>query len=191
MARGGGRLEGTFGAAGPRTPEATSAAKVCGSSGAENTLLHSAGGRGLWELCWCASSEGGIGGVWKGMDWDWPALLRAICWSHGEEWEELATEEGWGLRSAGVEADDLRARAFVFTVGRLGGDHARESGSVKPRAETTEGSMRGTGTRGGDVSGWEGKRCARATYGSADGCSECTRVLGVRGSLGACGACAA
>lgn len=79
------------------------------------------------------------------MDWDGPGLLRAICCNHGEEWEEFATDEGSGLRSAGVEVDDFRARAFVFTVGRLGGDQVRESGSVKPRAEATEGSMRRTG----------------------------------------------
>lgn len=70
-------------------------------------------------------------------------MPRAICWSHGEECDEFATDDGCGLvRSAGVEADDLRASELVFTVGRLGGDHVRESGSVKPRAGATEDSMR-------------------------------------------------
>lgn len=65
MAREGGRLDGTFGVAGPRTPVATRAANVDGSSGAEKTLPHSDGGRGLWELfAWFASSEEDMGGVW-------------------------------------------------------------------------------------------------------------------------------
>jgi hypothetical protein len=52
-----GRLEGIPGVGGPRTPEASSAAKVFESRGAENTLLQSLGGMG--EFAWLASS--GVG----------------------------------------------------------------------------------------------------------------------------------
>ena len=54
---------------------------------------------------------------------------------------ELDTDEGWGLRSAGVEVDELRERADVFTVGRPGGDQGREFGSTNPLPEDEEGSM--------------------------------------------------
>ena len=46
-----GRLDGTLGVGGPRTPEAASAANVDGSRGAENTFAQSWGTAG-WAVGW-------------------------------------------------------------------------------------------------------------------------------------------
>lgn len=76
-----------------------------------------------------------------GSDCGCPALASDICWSQGDDADELETEEGRGLSSRGVVEELACASMDVLTVGRPLGDHDRLDMSEKPLAELMGGSM--------------------------------------------------
>jgi hypothetical protein len=68
-------------------------------------------------------------------------VVTDALWDQEEEWEDVGTEEGWGLRSEGVGKEGW-FESVVFTIGRPVGDQGLDNlPSMYPLTDEGGGSM--------------------------------------------------